>query len=72
MSLLMAGGGVKGGQVIGSSDRIGAEPSENRLTPENLAATMYSALGIPRDTIWHDTGGRPYELYRSEPIAGLT
>ncbi len=71
MSLLMAGGGVKGGQVIGSSDRIGAQPSENRLTPENLAATMYSALGIPSDTIWHDTDGRPYELYRAEPIPGL-
>jgi Protein of unknown function (DUF1501) len=72
MSLLMAGGGVKGGQVIGSSDRIGAQPSENRQTTENLAATIYSALGIPHDTMWNDTDGRPYELYRAEPIAGLT
>jgi uncharacterized protein (DUF1501 family) len=72
MSLMMAGGGVQGGRVIGSSDRMGAQPSENRQTPENLAATIYSALGIPHDTMWNDTDGRPYELYRGEPIPGLT
>jgi hypothetical protein len=71
MSLLMAGGGVQGGRVIGSSDRMGAQPSENRQTPENLAATIYSALGIPHATMWNDTDGRPYELYRGEPIPGL-
>ncbi len=41
------------------------------MTPENLAATVYSALGIPHDMIWNDTDGRPYELYRGEPIVGL-
>lgn len=71
MSLLVAGGGVQGGRVIGASDRIGAQPSADRQTPENLAATLYAALGIPRETIWHDTDGRPYELYRADPIAGL-
>ena len=72
MSLMIAGGGVQGGRVIGASDRIGADPAASRQTPENLAATMYSALGIPPNTIWHDTDGRPYELYRAQPIAGLT
>ena len=72
MTSMLAGGGVKGGTVIGSSDRIGAQPSENRQTTENLAATIYSALGIPHETMWNDTDGRPYELYRAEPIAGLT
>jgi len=72
MSLLIAGGGVKGGRVIGASDRSGAQPAADRQTPENLAATIYSALGIPRDTTWHDTEGRPHELYRAHPIAGLT
>jgi hypothetical protein len=72
MSLMIAGGGVQGGRVIGASDRIGAQASADRQTPENLAATLYAALGIPRNTVWHDTDGRPYELYRSEPIPGLT
>ena len=72
MSLLLAGGGVQGGRVIGASDRIGAQPSADRQTPENLAATIYSALGIPEEMVWHDTDGRPYELYRAQPIAGLT
>ena len=71
MSLLLAGGGIRGGTVIGASDRIGAEPAQDRQTPENLAATLYAALGIPHDTMWHDTDGRPYELYRGDPIPGL-
>lgn len=72
MSLLIAGGGVQGGRVIGSSDRIAAQPASDRQTPENLAATLYAALGIPHNAAWHDTDGRPYELYRAQPIAGLT
>ncbi len=72
MSLLLAGGGVQGGRVIGASDRIGGQPVADRQTPENLAATLYEALGLPRDAVWHDTDGRPYELYRAAPIPGLT
>jgi hypothetical protein len=72
MSVLLAGGGVRGGNVIGASDRIGAHPIADRQTPENLAATLFAALGIPRHTSWHDTDGRPYELYRGETIPGLT
>jgi hypothetical protein len=71
MSMLMAGGGIRGGTLIGASDRIGAHPIADRQTPENLAATLYAALGIPAHTDWHDTDGRPYELYRAAPIAGL-
>ena len=72
MSLLLAGGGVRGGTVVGASDRIGAQPRECRQTPENLAATLFSALGIPRKAAWRDLDGRPYELYRADPIPGLT
>ena len=72
MTSLFAGGGVQGGRVIGASDRIGAQPSSDRQTTENLAATLYGALGIPDSTTWHDTDGRPYELYRAQPIAGLS
>ena len=72
MSLLLAGGGIQGGRVIGASDRIGAQPSADRQTPENLAATLYAALSIPQNTIWHDTDGRPYEMNRAQAIPGLT
>src|SRR5262249_53673092 len=72
MSLLLAGGGVRGGRVIGATDRLAAQPIADRQTPENLAATLYAALGIPANTTWHDTDGRPYELYRAHPIPGLT
>jgi hypothetical protein len=71
MTSLFAGGGVKGGRVIGATDRIGGEPIADRQTPENLAATIYTALGIPRTAGWQDTDGRPYEVYRAEPISGL-
>jgi hypothetical protein len=70
-SLLLAGGGVVGGRVIGASDRLGGEPTADVQTPENLAATMYEALGISRDATWTDTDGRPHKLYHAAPIAGL-
>jgi hypothetical protein len=71
MSLLLAGGGIQGGRVIGASDRMAAQPSAERQTPENLAATLYASLGIPLDLPWHDMDGRPFELCRGEPIPGL-
>jgi hypothetical protein len=71
MSLLVAGGGIQGGRVIGATDRIGGEPIADRQTPENLAATLYAALGIRSHATWHDTDGRPYEVCRGEPIPGL-
>jgi len=72
MSLLLAGAGIRGGTVLGATDRIAAYPIADRQTPENLAATIFSSLGIPQNTSWHDTDGRPYELYRGQPIMGLT
>ncbi len=71
MTMLFAGGGVRGGNVIGATDKIAAYPTFGRQTPENVAATIYQTLGIPRTTIWKDVDGRPYELYRGEPIAEL-
>ncbi len=70
-SLMLAGGGVKGGTVIGSSDKNGAYPSEDPQTPENLAATIYSALGLPKETAWTDAENRPHFIYHGEPIKGL-
>jgi hypothetical protein len=71
MTVLLAGGGVRGGTVVGASDRMGAYPVIDRQTPENLSATIYHALGIPRTATWKEVDGRPHEIYRGEPIAGL-
>jgi uncharacterized protein (DUF1501 family) len=66
-----AGGGVRGGTVIGASDANGAYPAADPQTPENFAATIYDALAIPRTAEWHDATGRPYAVYMAEPIRGL-
>jgi hypothetical protein len=63
---------VCGGRVIGSSDRIGGHPASAPQTPENLAATIYRALGIPALAAWEDDLGRPHQVYHGEPIGGLT
>jgi hypothetical protein len=70
-SILLAGGGVQGGRVIGSSDRNGAYPASDPQTPENFAATIYQALGIPHHATWQDLQGRPYHVYQADPIPGL-
>jgi hypothetical protein len=70
-SVLFAGGGVRGGTVIGSSDANGAYPASDPQTPENFAATIYHALGVPRDAEWHDATNRPYPVYLADPIHGL-
>ena len=70
-TVFFAGGGVKGGTVVGSSDRIGGHPVNDPQTPENLAATIYHALGLPQTTAWHDAVGRPHHIYHGKPIAGL-
>ena len=46
----MAGGGIKGGQVIGSSDEIAGYPRDRPIAPPDLAATIYKALGIDIET----------------------
>jgi uncharacterized protein (DUF1501 family) len=71
MTVLFAGGGVRGGNCIGSTDKIAAYPTSEPQTTENLAATLYQTLGIPREAVWEDVDGRPYELYRGDPIPGL-
>lgn len=70
-SVWFAGGGVRGGTVIGASDRNGAYPVSDLQRPENFAATIYHALGIPREAVWHDATNRPYHVYQGDPIEGL-
>ncbi len=61
-SASLAGGGVRGGQVIGASDKIGAYPVSGRHEPQDLTATIYHALGIPPETMIHDRLGRPLAI----------
>ena len=71
-TLFFAGGGVKGGTVIGATDKIGAYPSDSPQHPENMAATIYQALGIPPTAAWYDELDRPHHIYHGQPIPGLT
>ena len=70
-TVLLAGGGVGGGRVVGSSDRIGGHPASDPQTPENLGATIYRSLGVPSVASWHDDLDRPHQVYHGEPIRGL-
>lgn len=66
-----AGGGVQGGRAVGSSDKIGGYPESDPQKPEDMAATIYNALGLPQSTKWYDRIDRPHFLYHGKPIAGL-
>ncbi|MCY2968318.1 MAG: DUF1501 domain-containing protein [Planctomycetota bacterium] len=70
-TVFFAGGGVKGGNVVGSTDKIGAYPAANPQKPENMAATIYDSLGLPDTTAWFDETNRPNHIYYGDPIAGL-
>lgn len=61
-SAVLAGGGVRGGQVIGSSDRVGESPADNPVTPADLARTIYTLLGIDPDRELHTSDGRPVQI----------
>jgi hypothetical protein len=71
-SFLIAGGGVRPGQVYGESDRFGAWPKTNPVHPYDVLATVHHALGIDPTTEYHDTLNRPRRLTeRGRPIVGL-
>jgi uncharacterized protein (DUF1501 family) len=70
-SILMAGGGVRGGQVYGSSDRGAAYPSTNPVTPADIAATIYHCLGIDPRAHVTDQQGRPLLVSSGNPIHAL-
>jgi hypothetical protein len=61
-SLVLAGGGVKSGYVHGASDKIGAKPSRNPVTPADIVATIYECLGVPPDLELRDRLARPFTL----------
>lgn len=71
-TVFFAGGGVRGGNIVGSSDKIGGYPAANPQRPENMAATIYQSLGLPPEVSWYDAFQRPHHLYHGDPIQGLT
>lgn len=70
-SVLMAGGGVRGGSVYGSSDRLGAYPAESPVSPGELTATLLHLLGVRHDMELHDTLARPLRATDGEPLHAL-
>jgi len=68
---VLAGGGVKGGLLFGASDKVGAYPTSNPVTPGDLAATLFSRFGLDPAAELIDRTGRPYRLAEGTPIAGL-
>jgi hypothetical protein len=59
MAVLMGGGGVKGGRLIGSTDRLGEAPKDHPLRPGDLHHTIYHVLGVDPQTSFLDLSGRP-------------
>jgi hypothetical protein len=71
MSILLSGGGMRMGQVIGATDQQGAAPSDRRLDPHDLLATIYRHLGIDYRQHVLDPFGRPVTLTNGQPIEEL-
>jgi hypothetical protein len=61
MSILLAGGGIRGGQVYGSTDKLGEFPANKPVGAEHIAHTVFYALGID-DLVATDRQGRPFPL----------
>jgi Protein of unknown function (DUF1501) len=70
-SVLLAGGGIRAGTLYGESDKYAAYPKTNPVTPEDIAATIYHALGLPPETRIRDPLNRPQQLALGEPIGEL-
>jgi hypothetical protein len=72
MSLCLAGGGLRHGQVIGSTERDGGQIATRPVTPADLAATIYRHMGVPLDAEYVDTTGRPIPIvYNGSPVEEL-
>ncbi len=72
MSAMIAGGGLRMGQAIGSSDARGEQPRDRRCTPSQVLSTIYGAMGIDTAMTFPNNTGRPmYVLDDRQPIAEL-
>jgi hypothetical protein len=73
MSIVLAGGGLKMGQVVGVSDANAEYPKERPISPEDVMATMYHAMGIDYQREYHTPLGRPVKILptAAEPVREL-
>lgn len=71
MSIMMSGGGIRTGQVIGSTDRSAARPASHPLDPHDILATIYKFLGIDHEHHVPDPFGRPIALTHGTPVSEL-
>ncbi len=70
-SVVLAGGGMRGGTLYGTSDRLGAYPATDPVTPGDLAATLFWCFGLEPETEIRDLTSRPYRLAEGAPIHRL-
>ncbi len=71
-SVLLAGGGLQGGRIVGASEKWGGGVQERLVTPLDLLATIYHTLGVPLDTHYEDSSGRPTSIVGGgQPIQEL-
>ena len=70
-SALLAGGGIHGGRVYGATDKNAAYVKDNPVSPEDLLATIYHALGVPPDGELRDRENRPWRVCEGQPVAAL-
>ena len=70
-SAVFAGGGIRGGQVYGSSDKDAAYPSSNPVSPEDMLATVYHSLGINPEATLRDSLNRPHQIVDGRPLTEL-
>jgi hypothetical protein len=70
-SVVLAGGGVRGGQIYGASDRNAAYPALKPISPDDLAATLYHALGVDHHLTLHDHLGQEHVLSHGNPLLDL-
>jgi hypothetical protein len=70
-SVVLAGAGIPGASVYGASDRIGAYPGDNPITPPELTATILHLLGIRPDLEMRDRLGRPLRVCEGKPVLSL-
>jgi uncharacterized protein (DUF1501 family) len=68
---VVAGGGVKPGRVVGRTDAKGTEPADRPVTPQELVATVFHALGVPADATIPGPDGTPVAVYPGRPVAEL-
>lgn len=68
---VLAGSGIQGGQVYGTTDRDSAFPTSNPVSPEDMLATIYYAMGIAPESEIHDPQGRPYRVVSGSPLTSL-